>query len=342
MSKTQRSKNRIRLAILLVTMVCVFGAAFATMAAPRTVTMVDVTKKSVTVPVAPQRVICMSSSMNEILVALDASNSLIGRDDNSTFPPSLLKLPVVATTSYTPNIEAVIEKKPDLIIADTMLQDDARRKFESFGIPVIVEAATDPTRTDTLIRNFGLIFNRQQRAEDLISFLSKNQNIMTTRLAKLTDAQKPRVFWEMLQPYKTCTKAVASHQNIVKAGAINVAADLAGTYPVVSAEWLAKVNPQLIIRMASRDDSDQVVQQIYDEVMSRPALSTVDAVRNKKVYIVKWSIYGGLRSLVSQLYYVKWIHPDLFADIDPAAVHKELLTRFLGVTTFSYEIYPVK
>ncbi len=334
--------SKTKLAILLVTMVCVLGSAFTAMAASRTVTVVDVTKKSVTVPVAPQRVICMSASISELLAALGVGDSLVGRDKNTIYPASVTKAPIVADSSYRPNIEVIIEKRPDLILADTMLQDDARRKFESFGIPVIVEAATDPNRSDTLIRNLGLIFGRQQRAEDLISFLAKYESIVDTRVAKLTDAQKPRVFWEWSEPYKTCVKGSTAHERIVKAGGINVAADVPGSYPVVSAEWTIRTNPQIIIKMGNRDDSEQVLIQLHNEMKGRTALNTVAAVRDGKVYVIKWSIFGGLRSLVGLLYYAKWFHPALFADIDPAAVNKELVTRFFGEDAFGYEVYPVR
>jgi len=328
---------------LLAMVICLVGLPTVIAAASaRGVTVVDATGKTVKIPAVPNRVVCLSGSISEILATLNVSDKLVGRDKNSIFPPSVAKAPIVADSSYRPNIEVIVEKQPDLIIADTMLQDDARRKFEAFGIPVLQESASDPARSHTLIRNLGLIFAKQAKAEELINFLTNYENMVAARVAKLPDAQKPRVFWDWSEPYKTGVKGTSAHEYIVKAGGINVAANVAGTYPVLSAEWTVKSNPQFIIKMANRDDSEQVMQQLYYEVLSRPALQPVAAIRHKQVYVVKWNIFGGLRSLISIVQFAKWFHPSLFSDLDPVAVHKELLTRFFGVKEFSYDIYPVK
>jgi len=33
---------------------------------------------------------------------------------------------------------------------------------------------------------------------------------------------------------------------------------------------------------------------------------------------------------VGLIYYARWFHPDLFADLDPVAVHREVIETFFG------------
>ncbi len=40
------------------------------------------------------------------------------------------------------------------------------------------------------------------------------------------------------------------------------------------------------------------------------------------------------------LYFAKWFHPDLFEDIDPEAVHREMLQKFFDVELEGVYVYP--
>jgi iron complex transport system substrate-binding protein len=48
----------------------------------------------------------------------------------------------------------------------------------------------------------------------------------------------------------------------------------------------------------------------------------------------------GIRYPVGLLYWAKWFHPSLFEDIDPAAVHAQLIQQFFGVTLEGVHAYP--
>jgi len=51
-------------------------------------------------------------------------------------------------------------------------------------------------------------------------------------------------------------------------------------------------------------------------------------------------VASGIRSVVGDLYLAKWFHPDLFKDIDPEAVHRELLQKFFGLEPDGVYVYP--
>jgi len=274
-----------------------------------------------------QRIVCINSSLNELLIVLGAGDRIIGKDKGSNF--TIIKdIPIIASSSYRPQIEAVLELEPDLIIADTMLQDDARKKFESFGVPVIVENSSDPNRLYQIIRNLGSVVDNVEKGEKLISFLTYYNNLIKQRLSNLKEPERTRVYWEWRKPYKTANKDANFGKRISLTGGINIAHDLEVKYPVVSSEYVWEKDPEVIIRMSSRGDSLTDMKDTWNELMTRTGLKGTTAVKNNNVHVISTSIHIGVRSLIGNLYYAKWLHPDLFSDISPEQIHKELIKKF--------------
>jgi len=38
-----------------------------------------------------------------------------------------------------------------------------------------------------------------------------------------------------------------------------------------------------------------------------------------------------VRSIIAELYLAKWFHPELFKDVDPEAVHRDLVKNFYDI-----------
>jgi iron complex transport system substrate-binding protein len=83
------------------------------------------------------------------------------------------------------------------------------------------------------------------------------------------------------------------------------------------------------------------MQAKRDEIMSLPGFENIDAVKTGQVYITDIKMASGISELATMLYYAKWLHPDLFQDIDPRAVHEELLKDYFDVDIEGiYQVYP--
>lgn len=65
--------------------------------------------------------------------------------------------------------------------------------------------------------------------------------------------------------------------------------------------------------------------------MSRPGWDDINAVKNGDVYILSIDVFAGAKYFVGLNYLAKILHPDLFSDLDPEAVHQEYITRFQGL-----------
>lgn len=310
--------------------------------AASSVMVVDVREQVVTVSQPVERIVCISSALNELLTVLGAGDRIVGRDRASDFPAILEPLPIVAENSFRPQIEAILELQPDLVIADTMLSADNRAKLESFGIPVVVERGSDPERLFDAIRNLGLVVGRTERAEDIIAFIGEYESLIMERVATLDESEKPRVFWEWNEPFKTGSKTSTPDPRISLAGGINIAHDATGDYPVVSGEFVWERDPEVIIKMSNRADTQEMIVERYEELVGRVGISETSAAQDERVHVISWTVHNGVRSIIGSLHYAKWFHPELFADVEPEEIHAELLSQFydLDLATLEPTIYP--
>ena len=126
------------------------------------VSIVDGTGKLVNISLPVERIVSITSRASEIISALGSEDRIVGRDSYSFFPSSLKDVPVVAESSYSPNIELIHKIDPDLVIADSMLSEDDRKKIEAAGIPVIVETALDSTTIEAFVSHLGILLDKRR------------------------------------------------------------------------------------------------------------------------------------------------------------------------------------
>lgn len=74
--------------------------------------------------------------------------------------------------------------------------------------------------------------------------------------------------------------------------------------------------------------------------MSRPGLKETDAVKNGRVYLVSDDTTCAPRGAAGLYYLAGWFHPDIFKDVDPEAVHREMLKKFYGEELRGIWVYP--
>jgi len=298
-----------------------------------TITIVDAMNRSVEVPCPPERIVCLGHIVNEIIYALGEGDKVVARDEYSIFPTEIKEKTLVGRCTQ-PNVELLLEQDPDLIFAPVQyFKEGEEELIGASGIPLVM---LKPCRGETLIPSIellGQILDRDEEAEELADFITGYQNLVQERVEGLEDEDKPRVFYES-SAYRTSNTGYVV-QRIAEVGGINIAEDLAvGSSPTVSPEWVVEENPDIIIHWSGTTEQGtelptaETLSRVRDEVMSRPGLSEVKAVKDGKVYVISKEVTTGPRMVVGYIYFAQWFHPDLFEDIDPAEVYEEVLERF--------------
>ena len=302
----------------------------------------------VTVHKPVERLVILMQPDAEVLRALNVADKIFGvgsniRDDQVFFP-KLSKLPSVGSSHRVLDYEAILNLRPDLLVAyrrDPKWLDEEKLP----GVKVIGMGLTSPRGFTERVRQLGYILDKEEEAEEYINWHEGWVNKIKSRAEGLSEDEKPRVFiWEHFQlggGYQTITKQRhRKHDSCVIVGGINIGADLKGDMPAVDPEWVIEQNPDIIVTYThpafrpmpsgyGTDDPSEMAA-VREDILNRPELANVNAVKNGRVYILGPLSNGG-RFLICAAYQAKWFHPDLFEDLDPQAIHQEYLTEFQGL-----------
>jgi iron complex transport system substrate-binding protein len=271
-----------RFRTLVIAIAAIVFASVLTNPAQAAVTKYPLTVKfggfTTTIPKKPTKIISLSPSATEIFFALGASSQILAVDSLSNFPSNA---PISQISAFEPNVEAVIAKKPDLVLlsVESMKSSQTRDALMKFGIPVLMEKAP-LTLKDVYAENTMLarVTDRQAAGLRLNSSMAKSiKNIV----AKADKSTKVRIFHELDDTYYSVTSNTFIGKVYKEFGAVNIAdaasgADSSG-YPQLSAEYLVKSDPQVIFL------ADAQYGVTADSVSKRAGWSQISAVKNNKI-----------------------------------------------------------
>nr|WP_244314352.1 MULTISPECIES: ABC transporter substrate-binding protein [unclassified Pannonibacter] len=256
------------------------------------------------------------------------------------------------------DIEQAVALKPDVIIMNTEAKSATEEagyieKLAKVGIPLVyIDFREKPMQnTDASMRIIGKLFGKEARAEEFVSFRQEQMATVTDRLAKAGDLKKPVVFMERAGGYSDDCCMSFGNENFGKmvdlAGGINMAAEfIPGTFGTVNPEQIIASNPDQVIITGSNwelyvpggkwvgvgpgADAAKARAKLAG-LTERPAFTGIKAVKDQNVHAIWHQFYNSPYQFIAVQQIAKWLHPDLFQDVDVDATFKELHTRFLPV-----------
>ena len=307
-------------------------------------TLIDSADRIVTVKKPIERLIVYSMQLEMIrslkvdkgdrIVGVDAS--IQGGKNNILYFPEYQDKP---TFTYR-DPESVLKLCPDLVIALPLdgswwTPQELVLACEAASIPMfrawcgvrglmIVEEA----------EKLGYLFDKEDEADEFIDWYEGNiVNPVLETVKKIPEEDKPKVYSE----YMRYRANFEPNSHIAKTGGKDI---FEGKGGAVDPEAVAKLNPDIIVLRRSiggfgTTDTTEF-EEAREELMSRPELQKVSAVKTGRVYvfsgyIVSYMGSAGGRQFIHDAYQAKWFHPELFEDLDPKAIHQEYITRFQGL-----------
>ena len=306
----------------------------------KNITVIDESGKAVTINEPVERIVICHAMFAEVLRSLGAEDRIVGiptyMENYTAFYPDLSKLPTVGGAS-TQDSEAIVSLKPDLVIVWGNWAENLEMDLKDVA-PVLRLTYRPFSTTDKDIMTLGYVVGKKKEAEKLIDFYQKPLSLISSRISSLSEEKKPRVYLEY-SDYRTNSEGSGNHEMLLMAGGRNIASgittDTSGT-PFVDAEWVMKENPEIIMRRALKadascgydEDDTAQIKALREKILSRPELANITAIKNGDVYCFATDISTGLSYWLGIVYMAKQLHPDIFSDLDPVAIHQEYLTRF--------------
>jgi iron complex transport system substrate-binding protein len=103
-------------------------------ATPSTISVTDSTGKTITLTEPAQRIVTLSPASTETLFALGAGAQIVGRDTFSDYPEQAKDIPDIGGGFGELNIEAILARNPELILASALTPPDLNKAFVDAGL----------------------------------------------------------------------------------------------------------------------------------------------------------------------------------------------------------------
>jgi iron complex transport system substrate-binding protein len=226
----------------------------------------------------PTRIISLSPSATEILYAIGSGKQVIAVDDLSNYPS---EAPITKLSAFNPNVEALLNYKPDLIIlnADATKALEVKAALEKLKVKVFLESAPSSPREAYLeIAALGRATGKLSGAQKVISEM-KSKISAAIKSGKAT--KKITFFHELDNTLYTATSdtfigKVYKDFNLVNIADPAAKADSAG-YPQLQSEYVIKSNPKIIFL------ADAQYGESLATLSKRAGWNGISAVKNKNV-----------------------------------------------------------
>ena len=304
-------------------------------------TIVDTPGRIVTVNKPIERIAAVNGYCLPILRALGATDKIVAvsywtvkRDP--IFYPEFSDYPDVGGFK-SPNYEEILNCNADAVVLlgtgfeSEMEAIEVRLKDLNPNIAVLRFDGNTPYNHVSEARILGYILDKREQAKEWTDFYEGVLNPIKAEVGSIEN--KKKVYIEWWKAYFTTAQHTGCHWNVETAGGENIFSDLYRNVEVDKEEVMRR-NPDVIVRVGGGGyDTDDITEliDIRDEIMSRPELAKVTAVKDGHVYIINRGIMDSTAHFVGIAYLAKWFYPELFEDLDPKAIHQEYLTRFQGL-----------
>src|ERR1022692_863630 len=229
----------------------------------------------------PTAIISLAPSATEMLYAIGAGQQVKAVDADSNYPP---QAPVSHLSGLSPNIEAIVAEKPDLVIVS---YDAAAltKRLATFSIPVLdLPAPTSVNGVYSEFNELGAVTGDVSQAKHEVTGLRSQ---ISQIVASEPQHSKPLTYYyELDQTYYSVTSSTFIGKLLGLLGMKSIAdaakgAAAAGGYPQLSSEYIVKANPDYIIL------ADTVCcHQSVSTVAGRAGWAGLTAVKSKHVILL--------------------------------------------------------
>jgi len=266
--------------------------------------VVDSYNRTVTIEKEPERIITIAPNITEGIYALGKGGNLVGRSDYDDYPTNALKVASVGSL-LQPNIEKIVELKPDVVIASTHFDKAVVKKLEDLNIKVLVLYGEENFAGvyDTMSK-LGQVVNANEKAQSIISNMKKKVADITEKVA---NAKKPTVYYVAgfgKSGDFTAGKDTFIGNMIEIAGGKNAADDTIG--------WKYSVE-----KLVEKDPNVLICSKFFDSkkgIEATTGYKDLKAVKNGKLLEVDDNtiVRQGPRLAEGLEAMAKLIHPELF------------------------------
>lgn len=235
---------------------------------------------TIVVGAPPKRIVSLNPATTEILFAIGAGNRLVGRSHWDSWPDSVKYVTDVGN-AMGPNVEAVLQTHPDLVILYASNDNRAAdARFRQAGIHSIAIRTDSISQFRSATLLLGQLVGDTVRARAVVDSVDR-----TLERVRAAAAAKPKTsvfFHAWDSPLITIGNRSFLNELVMIAGGRNVYGDVNEVSPVVTLEDVVKRNPDILL----------VAPVTQQKILSSPQWQAVPAVRAKRVFAFDTNVVG--------------------------------------------------
>jgi len=263
--------------------------------------------RSIELPGSAQHIVSLTPATTEILFAIGAGAKVVGRDTFSDYPPEASSVTDIGGSMGKYNTEAIVNLKPDLVIAGGINPPELVASLESLGLKVYFLA--NPTTMEELytsIKTVGSLTGDESGADNVVASMDAKAKEVDAKLAAITE--KPMVYYELDATPFTAGPGTFIDLLITRAGGTNFGAKMDSAWAQISLEQLLLADPAFIIL------GDSAYGESPATVSARPGWDALTAVKNKMIFPFDDNLVSrpGPRLVDGLEALARLIHPEAF------------------------------
>lgn len=254
------------------------------------------------------RIISLAPSITEVLFALGVGSRVVGVSTYCDYPPEAAQVDKVGTF-LAPNIERIIAKKPDLIIAvPSPANRNAVESVRELGLRVLV---VDPESVVSIFEAVTTIANAVGVPEAGSALRDRVQARLAAVRARLEGVTTRSVLMAVdHRPLIVAGSGTYQDELITLAGGSNLGRQAGSHWPHVGIEFVVAQAPEVIVDTTMGSDEAVKPTDFWDP------FTTIPAVREKRIHGARAFVLlrPGPRVAEGVETMAQFIHPERFPD----------------------------
>lgn len=262
--------------------------------------------------------------------------------------PALATLPQISSSAGELSLESILAASPDIAVFSIGAGPNAAQiaQLEGAGIKVVfIDFFTSPfANLAPSLKILGQLTGREAQADSFIAFRAERLKRIANRVAAIPADKRPAVFLEAHAGLSNDCCSSPGRGNVGDyidfVGGRNIGADvITRSFGKLNIEYVMERDPAVYIATGGphlEKTGGLVLGPGYDEgraraslarMAARKGLAELSAVKRGDVHGFSHQLINSPLDILAVEVFARWIHPELFADLDPAATLAEVNRR---------------
>ncbi len=253
---------------------------------------------------APERIISLAPNITEMLFAVGLGDRVVGITTYCDYPEEAMEVDTIGSITE-PNIEAIVSKEPDLIVADGINPMEVIERLQELDMNVAGFYPASVQDTFSAMNRLGLVTGNIEETTEVVNEMESRMNAILDLIGDRDE--RPQVFYEIWNEPLTTAGGDNFIDNMISlAGGENIGAEAGSGWPQFGLEDLIYLDPEVYI--STPHSADHQVSK--EEILNRDNYQVLTAVQEDRVHIIDQDLVSrpsprlidGLKALAGAIY----------------------------------------